>query len=726
MKSRLNLFALICTALILASGISMAQTKPNIIFILADDFGLSDMGSSFGGIYDTPNLDSLASTGTRFDCAFGEPECAPSRGVLMTGQYPFRNGCYDQPTAGQVLPTEDGCVAQIMKQAGYATGVAGKWHQLTRLKTPAEAAVWGFDEFLVWPGNELRYHGAVLNRNGVEETVAYGPDSLNQFAIDFIRKHKSEPFFFYYPMISIHRMLEPTPDNPTAEGKQLYPDNIKYMDKLIGKLVAELETQGIRNNTIIVFAGDNGSDRVGTTYGRTIDGKKHSMLEGGSRVPLVVNWLGKPTSVRKDLVDFTDFLPTFAELAGQPLPSSRTFDGRSFAPQIKGLAGNPREWIYIEYNHEIENPAPEKYVRDPLWKLLDSGELYDMSDAPYVQTLVTTSSPAANAARAKLQAVLDSMVIGTPGNNPPTAVMTATPTSGFAPLVVSFNSSGSADADGSIVSRAWNFGDGGTGSGVSMSHTYSATGNYVATLTVTDDDGATSMDTVDITVSSVSSGPQVTVMLTDAMCSEAGSDIGKFKINRMGDTVSPLTVSYTLSGTAQNGVDFSTLSGTATIPSGASSAFVTVTPVNDGAIEGEESVILTLQPNASYTLGSSIKKTISLMDDEVSTVSIKATDSSASEAGDQGIITISRSTPTSASLVVNYEVKGAAKNGTDYQTIPSSVTIPAGMTSVQIVITPKEDSLVEGSEGVKLILMDGGTSYQIENSTGIVQIMDND
>jgi PKD repeat protein len=318
-------------------------------------------------------------------------------------------------------------------------------------------------------------------------------------------------------------------------------------------------------------------------------------------------------------------------------------------------------------------------------------------------------------------------VSGPPANNPPVAIATATPVSGYAPLVVSFGSSGSSDSDGSIVSRTWNFGDGGSGSGATVSHTYSAAGNYVATLTVTDDQGATGMDTIDITVSSVSSGPAVNVATTDAVASEPGTDVGKFKISRDGTTTSPLNVNYTLSGTAQNGVDYSTLSGVATIPAGASSVIVTVTPINDGAIEGEESVILTLKADAAYTLGSSIKKTISLMDDEVSLITIKATDSSASEAGDQGTITITRTAPTSTSLVVNYEVKGAATNGTDYQTIPTSVTIPAGMTSVQIVITPKEDALVEGSEGVKLTLIDGGTAYQIESSaTAVVQILDND
>jgi arylsulfatase A len=706
------------------------SSRPNIIFILADDYGLSDMGNSYGGIYSTPNLDGLAATGTRFDCCFGEPECAPSRAALMTGQYPFRNGCVDQPTAKFVSPTEDGCVAQVMKKAGYKTGIAGKWHQLTKLSTPAEGAAWGFDEFLVWPGRENRYHDAVLNRNGVLETVPYGPDSLNDFAIDFIRKHKSEPFFFYYPMVSIHILLEPTPDNPTATDKELYPDNIKYMDKLIGKLIAELEAQGIRDNTLIVFAGDNGSAKLGTTYGRTIDGKKHSILEGGSRVPLIANWPGKtPISVKKDLIDFTDFLPTFAELGGAALPTDKVFDGHSFAPQIKGLAGTPREWVYIEY---VTDPgyAPQRYARDPLWKLMGTGELYEMSDAPYAQTLAPTdtTNAAAKAARTKLQGVLNSMIIGAPANLAPKAIATATPSSGYAPLTVSFSGASSTDTDGSIVSYSWDFGDGATAAGITTSHIYSTTGSYLAILTVTDDKGASNSAATTITTTSVSSSVVVDLGVIDNFASEAGSDLGKFKISRTGATTTALTVNYQMAGTASNGIDYQTLSGTATIPAGAAYVMIPVTPINDTLIEGEELVTMKLLAGSGYSVGAA-SKNVSIFDDEQSIVKIKASDSIATEgngAADMGVFTFTRTAPFISALTVHYSIQGRAINGTDYELIPTSVVIPAGASSATLSIISKDDALVEGAEAVKLYLA-ADSEYQLDNSTGAaVSILDND
>ncbi len=183
-----------------------------------------------------------------------------------------------------------------------------------------------------------------------------------------------------------------------------YADNVAYLDKLIGKLVAELEALKLREKTLIVFAGDNGSVPIGTVGGRRVDGKKHTMLEGGSRVPLIVNWPGTtPTGVvLKDLVDFSDMLPTFAELAGAKSAKGLTIDGHSFAPQLRGEKGQPREWAYVQLGNQ-------RYVRSDRWKLTGDGELFDMQDAPFRQIPVAadTGDSGAKAARTTLQAALD-------------------------------------------------------------------------------------------------------------------------------------------------------------------------------------------------------------------------------------------------------------------------------------------------------------------------------
>lgn len=182
------------------------------------------------------------------------------------------------------------------------------------------------------------------------------------------------------------------------------------MDKPVGKLVAELARLNLRDNTLIVFAGDNGTggvyadeSRIG---GRRLAGEKGSMLEGGALVPLIVSWPGKTPAgkVSADLVDSTDFVPTLAELAGVKLPENKVLDGQSFAPRVLGQGAKPRDWIFIEL-------ARNWYVRESGWKLNQAGHLFDMTNAPFEEPLVPagTTNPAAIAARQRLQAILDKL-----------------------------------------------------------------------------------------------------------------------------------------------------------------------------------------------------------------------------------------------------------------------------------------------------------------------------
>jgi arylsulfatase A-like enzyme len=433
----------------LAAAVAAAPAKPNLILILADDLGLPAL-SCYGGVYPTPNLDALAAGGMRFERCFSAPLCAPSRGMLMTGRYAFRTGVTNNGQGAAATPQKDGCVAQLLKQAGYATAVAGKWRQLSHFTTKADGVAWGFDEFLIWGANlpdedepaavgrkkkresngtkaqPGRYWNPDYNLNGGVLKGAenkYGPDVLNDFVLDFVRRHRDGPFFVYYPTPLIHGPILSTPDSAVqqkakkgaakslaAAGKagpgSLYADNIAYLDKLIGKLMAELDALKLRERTLIVFTGDNGSVPIGTLHGRTVDGKKANLTEGGSRVPLIANWPGTTPAgaVRADLVDFSDFLPTFVELAGGRLPAERTIDGRSFAPQLRGEPGRPREWCYVQLS---EN----RYIRSDRWKLTGRGELFDMRDAPFRQIAVPadTADAEAKAARATLQAALDTL-----------------------------------------------------------------------------------------------------------------------------------------------------------------------------------------------------------------------------------------------------------------------------------------------------------------------------
>jgi arylsulfatase A len=206
-------------------------------------------------------------------------------------------------------------------------------------------------------------------------------------------------------MTMIHGGFKPTPDTApgVSDRAHLYTDTITYMDKLIGKLMAALDEMNLREKTLVIFTGDNGSVDPQTIHGRVVDGVKHELNEGGSRVPLIANWRGTtPTGkVLGDLVDFTDFYVTFAEVAGARLPAGHKLDGHSFAPQLRGEKGSPREWVFVQV-------ADRWYARSSGWKLYNDGQLFDMSDAPFSEKLVPpgTESDEAKAARQKLQAVL--------------------------------------------------------------------------------------------------------------------------------------------------------------------------------------------------------------------------------------------------------------------------------------------------------------------------------
>ncbi|MFM6174169.1 MAG: sulfatase-like hydrolase/transferase [Sphaerospermopsis kisseleviana] len=385
--------------------------KPNIVFILADDLGIDNLSCYGGDKYKTPRLDKLAADGTRFTRAYGAPLCGPSRAMIMTGRYAFRTGATNQDRVAKIKPEDEIMMPKLLKTAGYATASIGKWSQFGL--TPAD---FGFDTYLTYKGSGIYWNtqpkGKEYLLNG--ETVAlkdkeYMPDVMHKLFVDFITEHRASPFYVYYSLSSVHTDILPTPDS-APDSKDLYGDNMAYLDKTVGRVVDDLERLGLSKNTVVVFVGDNGTTKKGagilTVGGREIDGNKGSMMEGGSLVPMIANWPGTTPAgkVSADLIDFSDFYPTFASLAGAKLPEGVTIDGQSFAPQLLGQPGQPRDWAFVQL-------ARMWYVRNAGWKLNEKGELYDLSDAPFVQTLVPadTTDPAAVAARKQLQAALDKL-----------------------------------------------------------------------------------------------------------------------------------------------------------------------------------------------------------------------------------------------------------------------------------------------------------------------------
>ena len=385
--------------------------KPNIIFILADDLGIGNISCYGSDQFKTPNIDKLASTGMRFTHGYTAPLCGPSRALILTGRQPFRTGTTNQDRVGKLEPSKEICLPSVLKTAGYTSLMVGKWSQF-----PLQPSDFGFDQYMRFQASGKYWNTQQANKSYTKngEIVPlldgeYLPDLMHNQVVDFISKNKNEPFFAYYSMSHIHGEILPTPDSK-PDSKDLYTDNINYMDKLVGKLVKALDSLKMRQNTIIVFMGDNGTAAEGasraTVQGKKLSGKKGDMLECGSLVPWIVNWKGGGQSgkVINDLVDATDWMPTFAALAGAKLPENVILDGKSFAPQLKGEKGTPREWIFMELGNQW-------YVREEKWKLNRANELFDMRNAPFEEILVPADSQdeMAVSARQRLSGVLKSI-----------------------------------------------------------------------------------------------------------------------------------------------------------------------------------------------------------------------------------------------------------------------------------------------------------------------------
>ncbi|WP_395740089.1 sulfatase-like hydrolase/transferase [Prosthecobacter sp.] len=396
-----------------------AEARPNIVLIMADDLGYECITANGGESYQTPNLDKLAASGLRFENCHVQPLCTPTRVQLMTGRYNVRNYL----NFG-TLPRTETTFGNLMKGAGYATGICGKWQLGHEADSPQH---FGFEESCLWQQTRRppRYANPGLEYNGVEKDFShgeYGPTLVNDFALSFIAKNKEKPFFLYYPMMLTHSPYQPTPDSPdwdptiSSENKQQAPkhfaDMVAYMDKMVGRVVAWLDELGIRDNTLLIFLGDNGTG-AGTPSrfkGMDVKGGKGSTTASGTHVPLIVSWPAaiKQGRVSTDLVSSTDFLPTICAAAGAKAPEN--VDGVSFLPQLKGDPGTPREWLYSWYSpRQSQDLTVKEYAFDHRFKLYRGGRFYDLStDSAEKQDLsATTLSADASAAKARLLAALD-------------------------------------------------------------------------------------------------------------------------------------------------------------------------------------------------------------------------------------------------------------------------------------------------------------------------------
>lgn len=411
MKTLLSLPVLLGSVAIHVCCAAATPSRPNIIFILGDDVGLGNVTCYGADFFRTPRIDQLARSGLRFTHAYATPSCGPTRASLMTGRYPFRLGATDNNLLRRINPADHVFIPAVLKPAGYVSSVVGKWDQF-----PPPPAKFGFDDYFTFNGSGIYWYaqgdGETYHRNGATFRLYEGqyiPDMMHAHLIDFVTRHRAQPFFVYYSMSQMHDRFYRTPDS-APDTRDIYKDNNDYMDKLIGRLVDDLERLQLRENTILIFMGDNGTDNIefdrATIGGRRLSGAKGFMLEGGIRVPLLVSWPGRIPAggVTSTLVDAADIFPTILEFAGVKPPPGLLLDGLSFAGLLRGTPGKSRPWVFTQYRNEWA-------FCEHRWKLNQAGELFDLSDGPFVEKPVPRESadPAAPGARRRLEAAAASL-----------------------------------------------------------------------------------------------------------------------------------------------------------------------------------------------------------------------------------------------------------------------------------------------------------------------------
>jgi len=370
----------------------------------------------------------MARDGVRFETFYATPLCTPTRMALMTGQYGFRNGYLGManeafipaPQSPQRQIGNHFTHADLLKSQGYKTAMAGKWQLSGQLPNLVYDA--GFDEYRMWAydhnlpagvihpaherpnGNTNRYWHPCLVENGqyLPTTASdYGPNLLNEFVIDFARRHKKQPFFVYYTSLLTqgHKLETPDPANRNKRKPANFQSNVEDLDHLMGELLTALKSEGLDKNTIVIFVGDNGTAGSG----------KGTVTELGVRVPCIIQGPGvTPGVVSRAVADLTDIMPTLAELSNSQIPDSHTTDGYSLVPVLRGEKSSHRNWIYSYLDDG-------RLVRDNRWlmqinkqsdgreQFFDCGESRDGSG---YQDVTHSQEPEVLAARERFRQIL--------------------------------------------------------------------------------------------------------------------------------------------------------------------------------------------------------------------------------------------------------------------------------------------------------------------------------
>jgi len=407
------------------------QIPPNIILVMTDDQGYGDLASHGHPFIQTPNIDKLYAQSTRFTDFQVSPTCAPTRSALMSGRAPFKNGVTHTILERERMALSSTTLAEVLKTAGYTTGIFGKWHLGDDDEYQPDQR--GFDEVFIhaaggigqtYPGTQGAVPGTgyfnpiIKHNNTFVQTEGYCTDVFFAQSLTWIKQNKDKPFFAYIPTNAPHG-----PFIVDDKYKDLYKDKcegdvpaflgmITNIDENMGLLMKKLDEWNLSNNTLLIFMTDNGTARGDKVFNYGMKGKKGSVHEGGTRVPLFFRLPGL-TKAGVDVDRLTrhyDLLPTLAEIAGAEIPETMDLDGRSLLPLIKdsktewsdrytffhkgrwGKANGPERW-----SRGNTNPDAAKYinfaVRNEQWRLVGKDELYDINKDPGEQNNLAEENP---------------------------------------------------------------------------------------------------------------------------------------------------------------------------------------------------------------------------------------------------------------------------------------------------------------------------------------------
>lgn len=403
-------------ALLSPFGNAAEARKPNVVVILADDLGYADLGCYVSKDVKTPNIDSLATGGIRCtDAHVTAPQCGPSRAGMLTGRYQTRFGFESNEFAYDPgIPRSETLISTRMKNQGYTTGYIGKWGVSSKRHSYPpqrgfDESYWNQDGCLYFPDTPSKYNVQVHRDNTPVELTEYSTDAFGREAVEFIQRHKQDPFFLFVSFITPHEPMEAKPEDlkrfPSVDDplRRTMLAMLVCMDDNVGRILQILKDEHLEEDTLIIFLSDNGGYAGNASRNDPFRGTKSQMLEGGIRVPFIVRWTGHlpAGTVYEQPISSLDIAPTALAAAGAEIESEWKLEGVNLLPFLsEEESGIPHETLFWHFNIWTHKPELDGFaIRQGDWILVKNGwartplALYNLAEDPAQRNDLSKAHP---------------------------------------------------------------------------------------------------------------------------------------------------------------------------------------------------------------------------------------------------------------------------------------------------------------------------------------------